>query len=1032
MTASSSPFNESYTTDDDEETLPQSHTLLTPPPGLRKSISVDSFVGYRHPTTRSSRGNSLAAPPPAPSELVKSISSSTIRNEEGLPSTKHVWPTSRSRGASISTVVDQHQSFLEESDVERTDDLRRGVSKGKKLAQRQVPEGELTLPSRLQAIPPIPTSAKVNPPIVPERGSSLSQKQKLPKQRSLIAVNTHISGYKPEVTIAVIGGPNSGKSSAIRKGLKGYTLSDPTSVSGPSASSERIFTSQYSYRLGKLMHVSGQPDTLLRVLEIDAITMDLTIERSAVVGIEPSVDGIVVCYDVGSETSFEYVKDVLRSFDQLKIPSICLACKSDLEPRVNLDQASSTLKSYDIGLVQASAMTDHGKVKIRNAFEFLFTTIFQLRSDRLGFHNPASPALLNSQSPAPWEISRADSATPTASSSMHQAMHSSRVHDSWSRPLRIPPSSPDNPSNLGTSSPSRARSMNDLLSESELNRRDMAESDNWAEPSPRSSHGPTNGSLPVDNHQPIDESLLSEEHNPHIRDNPRESRAPPWVTIEELLDKLLFLAVSDDDPSFISHFLLTYRRFSTPRSILLAMQKRMRALDQPTGDPMFACFAQMKICSLLDTWMKDYREDFAVPGTSGALSALVKSIVGKTYLLHYGSDFIPFMEMLPTLKDQDASWAMKVESPSDDSDDGESVADAPLHAPDSPISTFTTHSADSSRGTRQSLFGRERKSSLPLSSRNFPLTESPSPTHHNGAGQAPLTAKQILKKLQMTSQELNEKDPSDIAREITREEAIFFLLIKPRHWLQHVLGSNKKQAEDDPITKYNKISNHIAHWVLSLILCHDKPKARARQIEKFVDVANRLRMSGNYSALRAVVAGINGATYEGDISLEIFRTRNAELWKSFQSFDQLLQAIRSHQKYRMALKNTKGACIPALEIHLSDLIRAHEGNPDFHDDDPTKIHWAKFNMMGRFIDSITQCQKGCLERGTYDVDYIPEIYKLLLFEEPQYLMDEEMQRSRTDLDSDESSRPGLPRTLTRDYPAPITKDGAILRKIFFW
>ena len=54
------------------------------------------------------------------------------------------------------------------------------------------------------------------------------------------------------------------------------------------------------------------------------------------------------------------------------------------------------------------------------------------------------------------------------------------------------------------------------------------------------------------------------------------------------------------------------------------------------------------------------------------------------------------------------------------------------------------------------------------------------------------------------------------------------------------------------------------------------------------------------------------------------------------------------------------------EIHLSDLIRAHEGNPDYHDDDPSKIHWAKFNMMARFIDTIAQCQRGCRESGDYD------------------------------------------------------------------
>ncbi len=100
--------------------------------------------------------------------------------------------------------------------------------------------------------------------------------------------------------------------------------------------------------------------------------------------------------------------------------------------------------------------------------------------------------------------------------------------------------------------------------------------------------------------------------------------------------------------------------------------------------------------------------------------------------------------------------------------------------------------------------------------------------------------------------------------------------------------------------------------VVSLILSHDKPKGRARQIEKFIDVANRLRNLCNYSGLRAIIAGINSATFEGDESLELLRTKSAEHWKSFQQWDQLLQSVRSHQKYRMALRNTKGACIPAL------------------------------------------------------------------------------------------------------------------------
>ncbi len=89
------------------------------------------------------------------------------------------------------------------------------------------------------------------------------------------------------------------------------------------------------------------------------------------------------------------------------------------------------------------------------------------------------------------------------------------------------------------------------------------------------------------------------------------SKHGQWTHLEELLDRLLFIAISEEglsnsgvskapahsylaDSSFIANFLLTYRRFSTPRSVLLAMQKRIRHLDNPSGDPMFACFAQMR------------------------------------------------------------------------------------------------------------------------------------------------------------------------------------------------------------------------------------------------------------------------------------------------------------------------------------------------------------------------------------------------------------------------------------------------------
>lgn len=102
--------------------------------------------------------------------------------------------------------------------------------------------------------------------------------------------------------------------------------------------------------------------------------------------------------------------------------------------------------------------------------------------------NPASPALLSSGSPPPWEISRASSATPTpSSSSLTQtqpayASHRTSGHapsqstSHATRAYRLPVTSASSGAPPTPASPTRARSTSDLLSEHEKSRRVERES----------------------------------------------------------------------------------------------------------------------------------------------------------------------------------------------------------------------------------------------------------------------------------------------------------------------------------------------------------------------------------------------------------------------------------------------------------------------------------------------------------------------------------------------------------------------------
>lgn len=173
---------------------------VTTPTGLRKSISVDSFV----------KNKPLMPParPTPPSPLSADFRASQADADSQQPASAHAstggfrppWadrrgpppaPSTRSRGTSISTATDDRDAiFLDESDVERSEDLSRRSRKGKGNSRQSVRPGELPMPSRLQPKRSVPSMhpGQYPPPIVPPRSSSLNFRAS--KQKNLLPLHT--------------------------------------------------------------------------------------------------------------------------------------------------------------------------------------------------------------------------------------------------------------------------------------------------------------------------------------------------------------------------------------------------------------------------------------------------------------------------------------------------------------------------------------------------------------------------------------------------------------------------------------------------------------------------------------------------------------------------------------------------------------------------------------------------------------------------------------------------------------------------
>ena len=61
----------------------------------------------------------------------------------------------------------------------------------------------------------------------------------------------------------------------------------------------------------------------------------------------------------------------------MKLPTVVIACKTDLAGQVDPRTVANMLRKFDAGLVEANVVTEAGKAKIRGAFDWLFKAIFR-------------------------------------------------------------------------------------------------------------------------------------------------------------------------------------------------------------------------------------------------------------------------------------------------------------------------------------------------------------------------------------------------------------------------------------------------------------------------------------------------------------------------------------------------------------------------------------------------------------------------------------------------------------------------------
>ncbi|KAL8971968.1 MAG: hypothetical protein Q9183_000791 [Haloplaca sp. 2 TL-2023] len=376
--------------------------------------------------------------------------------------------------------------------------------------------------------------------------------------------------------------------------------------------------------------------------------------------------------------------------------------------------------------------------------------------------------------------------------------------------------------------------------------------------------------------------------------------------------------------------------------------------------------AQLRFLSVLERWISEYPGDFAPATTRSKMASFLSDIAGyrpfsmalKEIHLHLDNVF----------ENDDTAWACSdvtrsheaVETCSSESVSTKSVSSTVLASPPKEETNNDTNAGEKASSMIKRISTTPSTASSAGKSSSHSVGSSQTTTSF--AESAPRQALSLMPYPQTSLCKVHwhlfmRLSDDEIAQELTRIDWIMFSSITPRDLVRHISlsdGGKEKCRSLEHVSRMISHFNHVAFWIANVILLRDKPKHRAKALEKCMAIAWRLRQLNNYNSLGAVVAGINGTAVH-----RLHQTRSLiahPVQKQFMRLEILMGTQKSHFAYRLAWANTSAERIPFLPLLRRDLACAEEGNATFVGEQRDRINWKKFEIIGDVLVNIQRSQ----------------------------------------------------------------------------
>jgi hypothetical protein len=338
------------------------------------------------------------------------------------------------------------------------------------------------------------------------------------------------------------------------------------------------------------------------------------------------------------------------------------------------------------------------------------------------------------------------------------------------------------------------------------------------------------------------------------------SSAETGFSFDELVDRLVALPTSKQDQKFGSIFLCLYRKFAAPGTLLNALISRFERNETGNADQLARMADQLRLLDVMAQWASEYPGDFAHPNLHKRIVEFVATLEKSHFYMFAAKEIGSQLDS--NAKDDDVGWAYGGDSDMDDSQLVETFFDnsgrsspalaftgartAPTHEDEEEQDPIYSMSAldlsdgphDSTSRLSGTLSVSSNAADKPNSTTNQSFTLLSLDAAQKEALRLTLTPKTFIGKVQWRF--FMETPDEEFARELTRIDWVMYNSFRPRDLVRHVSLSGIDKDKIKSLTNVNRMIkqfNHLAFFVASMILLRDKPKHRAKALEKFMNIA---------------------------------------------------------------------------------------------------------------------------------------------------------------------------------------------------